>query len=180
MIIDLTKFDTITNSHELSWFLGVDHHNFKRLIRHMMVNKECTVITKQNIKSARYHPPHSNRSMQIFLLNPAQVKFLVVRQSVYWASTFFEKIDLPVVPERDPSSDPDDMHYDHYRPEGTYAYWELSSQARKVAFAHIYAVVPEKSKSFEIAAACVQYAYTKGGLPWKSPTGDYFDEMVKD
>ena len=81
MLCDFSKFKQINNSYDLSWFLGVDHHNFKRLIRHMISNKECTIMDKKSVTGMRYHPPHSNRSMHVYKLTENQVRFLVTRQS---------------------------------------------------------------------------------------------------
>lgn len=177
MLFDPTKFHELKNSHDLAWFLGVDHHNFKRLIRHMQANKECTVITKQNLRSSHYHPPHSNRSMQVFDLSPEQIKFLVCRQSVYWCSVFFEKIQ--------PEPKVEDMPPDTYRPRGTMAFWELPPAVRDQVVRRIVVMLEEKMDeddcilTTKVMSECLKYAYLPNGKIWQGDNRTPFDEMVE-
>lgn len=180
MLFDPTKFDQIKNSHDLAWFLGVDHHNFKRLIRHMVTNKECTVITKQNLRSSYYHPPHSNRSMQVFNLSPEQIKFLVCRQSVYWCSIFFEKIQ--------PEPKVEDMPPDAFRPKETVAFWELGAVERDNAIRMVVAYMedqqnhkdqPLKLTTHDVIQQCLSFAFTDTGNLWRGKDRHPFDEMIE-
>lgn len=177
MLCDFSKFKQINNSYDLAWFLGVDHHNFKRLIRHMISNKECTIMDKKSVTGMRYHPPHSNRSMHVYKLTENQVRFLVTRQSVFWASTFFTQLV-----EHEP--DLLDQPADFFRPVGTKAFWELDAEARKTAYRCVATFEQAKAKQildpWEITSVVVAYAFKDDGTLWVSEQGDYFDEMVEN
>lgn len=181
MLFDANKFAQLKNSHDLAWFLGVDHHNFKRLIRHMMTNKECTVITRQNLKACYYSPPHSNRSMQVYDLTQEQIKFLVCRQSVYWCSTYFETLQptVEIAEQKDFANQP--AHC--FRPEGTLAFWELGAKEREVAMTQPFTTFMEGCvemyHAVNAVTNCLKFAYNPDGTLWTDQSGVAFDEMIE-